>query len=194
MFVTNDADFFDRAHYYWDHCRDKTKVLFNNGIGFKYKMPNIVAALGLAQLERAGEIIEKRRQIFFWYKERLGGIKGLSMNIERPGAYNNFYVPTIILEKDFGISPQELMRKMESEGVKNRPFFRCISKFPMFKPVKAPNADWLAARGINLPCATVLTEDDIDYSAEVIKKYLAPSLKLRRNSKKSVIAECKAAK
>lgn len=172
MLVTNDDDFYDRAYYYWDHCRDKSKVLFNTGIGFKYKMSNLLAALGLAQLERASEIIEKRRQIFFWYKKRLGNIEGIRMNIEKPGVYNNFYVPTIILEKDFGISPEGLMKKMDSEGIKNRPFFRCISKFPMFNPASTPVADWLAARGINLPCATTLTEEDVDYAASVIKKYL----------------------
>lgn len=172
MLVTSDADFYERAYYFWDHCRDKSKVLFNTGVGFKYKMPNIVAALGLGQLERADEIIEKRRQIFFWYKKRLADIEGLRMNVERPGVYNNFYVPTIILEDDFCITTESLMKKMDECGVKNRPFFRCISKFPMFKPVKAPVADWLSARGINLPCATTLTEEDVDYASKIIRKYL----------------------
>lgn len=172
VLVTNDEDFYDRAFYYWDHCRDRSKVLFNTDIGFKYKLSNILAALGLAQVERANEIINKRRQIFFWYKERLGDIEGLRMNAERPGVWNNYYVPTIILEEDFGISPEELMKKMDEEGVRNRPFFRSISKFPMFEPVETPVADWLAARGINLPCATKLSEEEVDFAARVVRKYL----------------------
>jgi len=172
MLVTSDPDFYDRAYYYWDHCRDKSKVLFNTGIGFKYKMSNILAALGLAQLERADEIIEKRREIFFWYQKRLGDIEGLLMNAEREGIYNNFYVPTIIMEGQFGITPADLMRKMAADGVRNRPFFRCISKFPMFKPAATPVADRLAERGINLPCATALTEEDVDYASNVIRKHL----------------------
>lgn len=170
--VTNDENFYDRAHYYWDHCRDETKVLYNTDIGFKYKMSNIQAALGLAQVERAEEIINKRRQIFLWYKEKLGDIEGLKMNTERPDVRNNFYVPTIVLGKDFDITADQLMKRMDAEGVRNRPFFRCISKFQMFKPANTPVADFLAANGINLPCASMLTEDDIEYATKVVRENL----------------------
>ena len=57
MLVTNDDNFYDKAYYYWDHCRDTNKVLYNTDIGLKYKMSNIQASLGLAQLERIDEII-----------------------------------------------------------------------------------------------------------------------------------------
>ena len=172
MLVTSDEDFYDRAYYYWDHCRDKSRVLYNTGVGLKYKMSNVQAALGLAQVERAQEIINRRRQIFFWYRDRLGDIPGLTLNVERPGVWNNFYVPTMILDADFGIEPEELMQRMDAEGVRNRPFFRCISKFPMFQPAGTPVADHLAARGINLPCASRLTEEDVDYAAGVVRKLL----------------------
>lgn len=169
MLVTNDANFYDRAYYYWDHCRDKSKVLFNTGIGFKYKMSNIQAALGLAQVERMNEIIEKRRQIFFWYRDGLSDVPGLRMNAEREGVYNNFYVPTIVLDKKFKMNPGELMAHMDKYGVRNRPFFRCISKFPMFKPANTPVADALAANGINLPCASCLTREDVEHAIKVVR-------------------------
>ena len=172
LLCTSDQNFYDRAYFYWDHGRDKDKVLFNSGIGFKYKMSNIQAALGLAQVERADEIIAKRRQIFFWYKEGLGDIEGLSMNVEREGIFNNFYVPTIVLDRPFRQSPQEIMDEMDKHGVRNRPFFRCISKFPMFQPASTPVADHLAAQGINLPCATKLTHDDVDFAIEVVRHAL----------------------
>lgn len=170
--VTSDENFYDRAYYYWDHCRDTSQVLFNTDIGVKYKMANVLAALGLAQVERADEIIGKRRQIFFWYRDRLGDIPGLQLNVERENIYNNFYVPTIVLDADFGIEPVELMKRMDAAGVRNRPFFRCLSKFPMFEPAKTPVSDHLAARGINLPCASRLTEDDVDYAASVVRNVL----------------------
>lgn len=170
--VTNDKEFYERAYYFWDHCREQGKVLFNSGIGVKYKLSNIQAALGLAQLERADEIIEKRRQIFFWYKDRLKDIEGISLNVERKDCWNNYYVPTIILEKDFSLSAEELMVAMDKHGVRNRPFFRPLSKFPMFNTANTPIADKLAATGINLPCASKLTEDDVDFAASVVKKYL----------------------
>ncbi|MHC4294822.1 MAG: DegT/DnrJ/EryC1/StrS family aminotransferase [Planctomycetota bacterium] len=170
--VTSDSDFYDRAYWYWDHCRHGEKVLFNTGIGVKYKMSNIQAALGLAQVERVDEIIEKRRRIFFWYQQRLGEIDGLRMNVEREGCYNNYYVPTIILEGEFPVTPQELMDRMSDAGIANRPFFRPISKMPMFQPAATPVADFLAARGINLPCASMITEDDVEYICDFIRKQL----------------------
>jgi len=172
LLVTNDENFYDKVYFYWDHGRDKDKVLFNSGIGFKYKMSNIQAALGLAQVERAGEIIAKRRQIFQWYKEGLSDIEGIRMNVEREGIFNNFYVPTIILDRPFRQSPHDIMAEMNAHGVRNRPFFRCISKFPMFTPANTPVADQLAENGINLPCASRLTRDDVDFAVEVVRNAL----------------------
>lgn len=170
--VTNDPDFFDRARWYWDHCRDSDKVLLNTGVGVKYKMSNIQAALGLAQVERVDEIIRKRREIFFWYQERLGEITGLGINTERNGCYNNYYVPTVILANEFPLNPQQLMDSMTDAGIANRPFFRPISKMPMFEPADTPVADFLSARGINLPCASKLTEDDVDYVCSFVRTQL----------------------
>jgi len=172
MLVTDDEDFYDRCRYYWDYCREKGKVLYNTDVGYKFKMSNVQAALGLAQLERVDEIIAKRRQIFFWYRERLGDIPGLRMNVEQANCFCNFYVPTIILEGRFPIGTQELMDRMDAVGIRNRPFFRPLSKLPMFQPVRTPVADRLAANGINLPCATVLTEEDVDYVARFVRQQL----------------------
>jgi len=172
MLLTNDENFYDRAHYFADHCRDPNQILYNTDIGVKYKISNIQAALGLAQIERADEIIAKRRQIFFWYQERLGDIDGLQLNTERGNCFNNFYVPTMILNKDFSPSCEELMAAMNAHGVNNRPFFRPISKFPMFKPAQTPVADNISARGINLPAATRLEEDDVDFAASVVRELL----------------------
>lgn len=170
--VSNNKELYERAYYYWDHCRDKNKVLYNTGIGYKYKLSNVQAALGLAQVERADQIVQKRRDIFFWYQEKLGNIKGLSMNVERKGYYNNYYVPTIIMDDDFGVTPEQVMREMDQHGVRNRPFFRAMSKFPMFKPVQTPVADHLAERGINLPCASILTKEDVDFASKIVRKAL----------------------
>ncbi|MCK4341778.1 MAG: DegT/DnrJ/EryC1/StrS family aminotransferase [Phycisphaerae bacterium] len=172
MLVTNDENFYDRCYYYWDHCRDKSEVLYNTDLGFKYKMSNVQAALGLAQLERVDEIIAKRRQIFFWYRERLGGIPGLRMNVEPEGCFCNYYVPTIILEGSFPLAARTLGQRLDAAGIRNRPFFRPLSKLPMFAPVTTPVADRLAETGLNLPCATLLTEDDVDYVSRFVRREL----------------------
>lgn len=172
MLVTSNKDLYDKAYYYWDHCRDNTKVLFNTNFGLKYKMSNIQAALGCAQLERIDEIINKRREIFQWYKQYLGEIEGVKLNVERQGYYNNFYVPSLIVERS-DITAEELMSRLSSVGIANRPFFRCISKMiPDCSPAETPVADYISSRGINLPCASLLEETDIKYVADFILESL----------------------
>ena len=172
MLVTNDEKFYERCYYFWDYCREKGKVLYNTDIGYKFKMSNIQAALGLAQLERADEIIGKRRQIFFWYRDRLKDISGLRMNVEQEGCFCNFYVPTIVLDGKFPVNAETLMARLDEKGIRNRPFFRPLSKLPMFQAAKTPVADHLGANGINLPCASKLTEDDVHYVCQHLRKEL----------------------
>lgn len=175
MLVTDDDNVYERCYYYWDHCRDPGQVLYNTDIGFKYKMSNIQAALGLAQLERADEIIGKRRQIYRWYQQRLGDIPGIQLNTERAGCFSNHYVPTIILNGSFPVTPQELMDRLDQAGIRNRPFFRPLSKLPMFSPADTPVADHLAAHGINLPCASRMTEEQVDYVCAFLRRQLLPN-------------------
>jgi perosamine synthetase len=171
MLTTDDDNFYDKAYYYWDHCRDANGTLFNTDVGVKYKMSNIQAALGLAQLERIDEIISKRRQIFFWYKEHLSKNTNISLNIEKEGYFNNFYVPTMILSECGNFNSRDIMDKLTGKGVLNRPFFHCISKMmPVYNESITPIADSITSRGINLPCATLLTEDDIKYACEHINE------------------------
>lgn len=175
MLVTDDSDYYERCRYYWDHCREPGEVLYNTDIGFKYKLSNIQAALGLGQLERADEIIGKRRQIYFWYRDRLADLDGIQLNVERDGCYNNFYVPTIVFAEGSSNKAQELMSYLNEMEIGNRPFFRSLSKLPMFTPAKTPVADWLSSHGVNLPCATKMTEAEVDYVCECIRAKLVGS-------------------
>ena len=172
ILVTSNREFYEKCYYYWDHCREKGKVLFNSDIGYKYKMPNICAALGLAQLERADEIIGKRRQIFFWYQDALKDFEGIQLNVERDGFFNNFYVPTLILQESAKVTQQEMMDRLDSLKIGNRPFFRCLSKLPMYTAAETPVADLLAYRGINLPCSTMMTEAETYYVSGKVKEIL----------------------
>ncbi len=173
MICTNDSNLFDKIYFYWDHGRDKNKVLFNSEIGFKYKMSNIQAALGNAQLKRINTIINKRRKIFFWYKKFLGQNKKITLNCERDGYLNNFYVPSIVIKNANEKIRDNLCQKLNLLGINNRPFFRPISK--MLKNVKKSNtpvADQISSTGLNLPCASKLSKNDIKLASEKILKCL----------------------
>lgn len=175
MLTTSDENFYDRAYYYWDHARSKEKVLFNTGIGFKYKMSNIQAALGLAQLQRVDEIITKRRQIFFWYKSFIGDQSGFTLNSDESHIYNNFYVPTLLINPEIcKFTAKELMHHLSSKNIGNRPFFRCISKMiPDYTWSYTPNADFIAENALNLPAFSTMTEKQVAYVSSVITNFIS---------------------
>lgn len=175
MFVTNDEDLYNRVKLLWDHGRDPVNPLSSiKEIGYKYKMSNIQAALGLAQIERVEEIVEKKRTIFNWYYERLKNIKTLKMNYEKPGTRNIYWMTSIILDNSISITRDDFIEKMKERNIDTRPFFSPISSFPMFKSMKAinPVAYNVPLRGINLPSGHNLMEEEIDYVCENIKDIL----------------------
>lgn len=172
IFLTDDSNLYEKVSKTADQGRSYTKALWNDEIGFKYKMSNLQAAIGLAQLERLEELINKKRQIFSWYQERLKDIEGLSMNFELPNSRNTYWMTTIVLEKDFGITRDEFIQKLKEWNVDTRPVFYPLSHMPMFEKQHHPNAEKFSEDGINLPSGHNRTEEEIDYICNVIKLIL----------------------
>ena len=172
MLVTDNYDLFQKAKHFAEHGRISTGFEISD-IGYKYKMSNLQAAWGLAQLERVEELIAKRHLIYNWYSDELWGIEGLRINkkfsyIERP----NYWMTTVILEKDFKISRDEVMQKLKEKGIDSRPVFPPMSSFRMFKEVDNPVAKHLGANGINLPSAHKLTQGQVVYICHCLKDIL----------------------
>jgi perosamine synthetase len=135
-------------------------------------MSNIQAALGLAQLEHIDGIVKKKRRIFNWYKKRLEGVDGISMNTDKNNAESNKWMSSIVLDKDFKISRDNVIKKLKERLVDSRPFFYPISMFPMYKEQDTPNAHHIGLHGINLPSGVMLTEEEVDYVAKQVREVL----------------------
>lgn len=172
MLVTNNAELFEKAKYINNHGEDSNKKFWQTSVGYTFEMTNIQAALGLAQLERIETFVKKKRQIFDWYYERLKDVEGISMNFERPNTKSNRWMSSVILEKDFGITRDELMKKLKAKMIDTRPFFYPISMFPMYKEQKTPVAHHVGLDGINLPSGLMRTEEEVDYISTTIRKLL----------------------
>lgn len=172
MVVTNDANLYEKARYWGDHAKDKNKAFWNTDVGYMYRMANLLGALGLAQLERIETLIKKKRRIYNWYKKRLGTIEGISMNVEREGTRNIYWMSSIVLDKDFGMTREQLMSKLKDKLVDTRPFFYPMSMMPMWKEEDTPIAHHVGTHGINLPSGVNLTEEQVDYVAHTIKGIL----------------------
>lgn len=173
MITTNDEKLYEKAKFLRDHAMSKDKRYWHTEIGYNYRMTNIQAALGLAQLERIDELIEKKRQIFSWYKEFLCEVEGVALNPEKDWAKNVFWMVSIVLDGDCGITRDELMSRLKEKGIDSRPFFYPISQMPMYNSglINSKAYD-ISKKGINLPSGANVKKGDVKRICTLIKTIL----------------------
>src|SRR6185436_2868005 len=116
MLVTNDEKLLQRVLFLRDHGRQPgDKHFWNREIAYKYKMSSMQAALGLAQLERIEELLQRKREIFAWYEQELEGIEGITLNYELPGARNAYWMVTVVLDRSYGIEKDALQQQLSEQ-------------------------------------------------------------------------------
>jgi perosamine synthetase len=175
MFVTNDAELYERVLTLSNHgrARGQTKQFWPDMIGFKYKMSNLQAAIGCAQMERIEELTRRKREIFSLYRDRLGKLTGVRMNPEPSGSVNGAWMPTVVFAPETGIMRQELQAAFAAENVDARVFFWPLSSLPMFEPVRGNVSAWnIPERAINLPSYHDIGSGDIERVVGVIKRLI----------------------
>jgi len=166
VFTTNDAMLYERAKFLADVAKHPTKRFFNDEIGYKFRLSNLQAAFGTAQMERLEEIVAKKRRVFQWYQEELGGIEGLTLNPELSGIRNNYWMVTSVLGDCWQQNAEWLLAELDKRAISGRPFFYRITDFPMYRQYRrepTPVAQRLHERGLNLPCGADLTREEVQY-------------------------------
>lgn len=174
MLVTNDDELYKKVYVIWDQGRTPGTFWINE-IGWKYKMSNIQAAIGLGQLERVDELIEAKRRIFSWYAEGLKDVPHIRLNYELPWARSIYWMSSIILDENAGITRDELREALKERNVDTRPVFPAISQYPIWPKSQQPqpNALRIGNQGINLPSGVCLKREQIEYVCQSIKDVLA---------------------
>jgi perosamine synthetase len=175
MFVTNDADLFERVLTLSNHgrSRSQSKQFWSDVIGFKYKMSNIQAAIGCAQMERIDDLVKRKRQILKTYSKYLGTLPGISINPELDGTVNGAWMPTVVFAKKNGVSRERLRSTFASENIDARVFFYPLSSLSMFRPITSNiNAYSIPERSINLPSYHDMSREDQDRVISIIKKLI----------------------
>ena len=182
MLVTDRTDLYERCLVLRDHGRTQSnfKFFYNTEVAFKYRMSNMQAAFGLAQLERIEELVEKKRQIFRWYAERLRDVPGIRLNAEPAGIFHSFWMASIVVDRECGLTNRALMAAFDEESIDTRPFFTPLSDLPAYSGsaqagaarVRNTVAYDISSRGLNLPSALVLTEGQVDRVCTVLEHIL----------------------
>ena len=172
MFVTSDAVLFERVLTLSNHgrARGQTKQFWPDTVGYKYKMSNVQAAIGCAQLERIEELVGRKHEILSFYRERLGKYQGLSLNPEPPGTINGAWMPTVIFDQGLNITREKLMAAFKFENIDARVFFWPLSSLPSFQPVKSNSMAWdIPNRAINLPSFHDMNDEEMERVVAVIQ-------------------------
>lgn len=173
MFVTNDADLFERVLTLSNHgrARGQTKQFWPEAVGFKYKMSNIQAAIGCAQIERIEELIARKRKILAAYKAHLAEFAGVSMNPEPEGTINGAWMPTVVFSPETGVTREMLQAAFASEDIDARVVFYPLSSLLMFESqLKSHHSCDVPSRAINLPSYHDMRDGDLDRVSEVLKQ------------------------
>lgn len=173
MFVTSDAALHEKVLTLSNHgrARGQVKQFWPDEVGFKYKMSNVQAAIGCAQLERVQSLIDRKRAILARYRDRLSSLKCVSLNPEPAGTTNGAWMPTAVFSPESGVTREKLQAAFASEGIDARVFFHPLSTLPMFPGRKTCSLSAeIAKRAINLPSYHDMTDHDQDRVVAVLRE------------------------
>lgn len=172
IIVTADSEFADRCRHLRDHAMSPERRYWHTDQGYNYRMTNLQAAIGCAQFEQLDAFLEARRRVFAGYQSRLEGIAGLSLNRTLPQAKNAYWMVCAEIDGIDRDDRDNLITRLRSEGVDTRPYFYPMSMMPYLQDADTPVSHAVSAKGMNLPTAVDLTEDDLDVICEILSRMI----------------------
>lgn len=169
MIVMDDEEIAKNCCLLRNLCFRKDIRYMHDEISDNYRFTNLQAAVGLAQLERLDEFIERKRKMGKYYTEKLQGVKGLKLPVEKTDYADNIYwVYGLVLDRNIKIDNQTVQKLLEKEGIGTRTFFWCMHEQPVYQKMglfldeSYPNAEYLARKGFYIPSGLALTQGQMD--------------------------------
>ncbi|EDS76863.1 perosamine synthetase [Clostridium botulinum C str. Eklund] len=174
MLVTNNEEYGKRAKF----LSTQTKVVLENKafyhpeVGYNFRMPNLLAAFGVAQLENANEYLKVKKKNANYYNDLLKDVKGITLPIQKEWAENCYWLYSILVEDDYKLTRDELIKELDKNGIESRPFFMPVHNMPPYRDCIHGDmsiTEDISSRGINLPSSVSLTEENIEFICSIIK-------------------------
>jgi perosamine synthetase len=168
MVTTNDDLLAAKLRIYRGQGMDPNRRYWHPVIGYNYRMTNIAAAIGCAQLERVDEALANRKRLALWYSSGLAQIPGLVLPVQKHYAEHVYWMYTVLLPEHGAAKRDSVCKILESRGIETRPIFFPMHVLPPYEEdwTRYPKATECAARGINLPTHELLTQDEVSYVCE----------------------------
>lgn len=176
MLLTSDKAVADRVRYLSTQARQPVAHYEHTDIGYNYRLSNILAALGRAQLVRLDEILARRREIRNTYRKLFAEVPGVRMFDGGDDSADNCWLTAIIVDDDAGWAAAELSRRLDAEGIESRPLWKPMHLQPVF--ASAPSlingsSEWLFKHGLTLPSGSGQTDADLDRVSAAVRAFLA---------------------
>jgi UDP-N-acetylbacillosamine transaminase len=172
MLVSDRAEWIEYARFLSTQAREPVAHYEHKELGYNYRMSNVLAAIGVAQMEVLDARIERRRAIFDRYVAQLGTIEGVGFMPEIPGSRGNRWLTTLTLE---GADPAAVIAALEAANIESRPLWKPMHLQPLFAQADAVTdgtSEALFARGICLPSGSVMGDDQVDRVAQIVREVI----------------------
>jgi len=180
MVTTSDDHLAARARSLRNLCFKPESRFVHDELGWNFRLSNLHAAVGLAQLENADKHLQHKRQLAGWYSQRLATIDGLTLPVQHDHAESGYWMYGIVLDPALGKSAVAVSKALLDEGIQTRPFFQSLHRQPPFEDYRArwsgrsfEVTDRIAEYGLYLPTSASLDEATADFIAETLKAVLA---------------------
>ena len=179
MALTNDMKVAERMRSQRNLCFRPERRFYHTELGNNFRLTNLQAAVGVAQMERIDEIVARKRRMGHRYTERLGGTPHLQLPLEQPWARPVYWMYAVVLDQAAGFDAVEFARRLKNEGVETRPFFLGMHEQPALRELgyfsgeRYPVTERIARQGLYLPSGLALTDGQIDQVCAAVRRALA---------------------
>ncbi len=179
MVLTDEPRLAEKVRALRNLCFQSHRRFHHAELGFNFRLTNIQAALGVAQLERIDEIVARKRWIGHQYRRRLGNIRHLELSVEEPWAQSVYWMYGVVLSEKASIDAVGFATKLKQRGIETRPFFLGLHEQPafhqkgLFLRERHPVAERIARRGLYLPSGLALTEEQIAQVSDAVHEALS---------------------
>ncbi len=177
MCLTDDEELASRMRILRDHGMNPRRRYWHDVVGFNYRMTNLQAAIGVAQVDKLDRLIGRRRQLAEWYSDALRELAAqwlITLSPEMPWAKSIYWMYSILLEDGIGISRDDLIKALSEKGIETRPLFYPLHLMPPYQDSgRFPVAEHIGLNGINLPSSHRVSVEQVAQIAKAITEVCA---------------------
>jgi perosamine synthetase len=176
MIVTNDERLADRARLHRNLCFQQARRFHHEELGSNYRMTNLQAAVGLAQMERVNEFVQIKRRNALAYSGQLAGVNGIQLPVEKEWAKNVYWMYGLVLDDNTGFDADSFSHRLREKDIATRPFFVGMHQQPVFQKMGLFNkerylvTERISRQGLYLPSGLTLTEEQIVTVSDAVKE------------------------